>query len=261
MPARRGAARRWALTTVLGSGVALVLAGCGSVDGVGDADARADASVAHDARAANVRADAVADSAPGSVVETSSASQRLAAVVEAAKRAYNRETKGTKLRRETARVAADATLLGALARSDLAAAQAAARAQLLSASNHFDHVTRIAVLAGRRQLVNATLNSDGAFVVAPASQTLLGHGRRLGTLLVSIQDVTGFVKLVHRRTSADVVARGSGGQVRTSLAAAARLTLPRSGRVTVAGRVYAVASFAERAWGGEPLTVWVLAPT
>jgi hypothetical protein len=176
----------------------------------------------------------------------------------AAQRAYNRETKGSKLRRETARIAADTTLLGALARGDVARARAEALAQLLRPANHFAHVTRISVVRGPRVLVNGTLNSDGTYVVAPARRELAWHGRHVGTLLVSIQDVTGFVKLVHRRTGAEVVVRGGSGQVRASLSAAARAQLPPSGEVRIAGRNYLVRSFGEHGWGGEPLTVRVL---
>jgi hypothetical protein len=188
-----------------------------------------------------------------------SARSGLAATVRAARGAYDREAKGSKLRHETARIAADATLLGSLAKGNVAGARAEAQAQLLSPANHLDHVTRISVLRGRRVLVNATVNSDGTYVVAPARRELVWHGRHVGTLLVSIQDVTGFVKLVHRHTSAEVVVRGGSGQVRASLAAAARARLPGSGEVRIAGRNYLVRSFGERGWGGEALTVWVLA--
>jgi hypothetical protein len=197
---------------------------------------------------------------PALSANQASARAALAAAVVAARQAYNRETKGSKLQQETARLAADAILLGALARGDVAGARAEAQAQLVSLANHFDHVTRISVLRGSRVLVNATVNSDGVYVVAPARRELTLHGRHVGTLLVSIQDVTGFVKLVHRRTSAEVVARGGSGQVRESLPAAARARLPHSGAVTIAGRHYLVRSFGEVGWGGEPLTVWILVP-
>ena len=172
--------------------------------------------------------------------------------------AYKRETGGSKLRREADRIARDGILLSALAGGDVAAAQAEADAQLRSAANHLDHVTRISVLRGGRVLVNATLNSDGRFVVAPARRDLRLRGRRVGTLLVSIQDVTGFVKLVHRRTRAEVVVRGAGGQVRASLAAATQLRLPAAGNVRIARRSYVVRSFRELGWGEEALTVWML---
>jgi len=225
------------------SAFALALAACGSIRSVQDADARLDARVA----------------APASSPATEAAPRaHLAATVRAAQRAYKRETGGSKLRREAGRIARDGILLSALASGDVAAAQAEADAQLRSAANHFAHVTRISVVRGRRVLVNATLNSDGTFVVAPARRDLRLRGRRVGTLLVAIQDVTGFVKLVHRRTRAEVVVRGEGGQVRASLATTTHLRLPAAGNVRIAGRSYNVRSFRELGWGKEALTVWIL---
>jgi hypothetical protein len=211
----------------------------------------------HATRSSATRSAALAASP---AVASLAAPERLKAAVQQALRAYRRETRGSKLQRETARIASDPLLLKALARGDVGHARAAVHAQLFAPANHFSHVTRIGVTRGGRVLVNATLNHDGTFVVAPARRELIRHGQRVGTLLVSIQDVTGFVRLVHRVTLADVVARGSSGQVRTSLAAAARARLPVSGPAQVAGRSYLVRSFHERAWGGEPLTVWILAP-
>jgi hypothetical protein len=222
--------------------LAPALSACGSTRLVADADARADAL------AATQPPRTATPASPGP----------LTAAVREARHVYERETKGFKLNRETDRIARDQVLLGALAGGERARAQAEARAQLLSPANHFEHVTRISVVRGGRVLVNATLNSDGAFVDAPATRELALHGRSLGTLLVSIQDVTGFVKLVHRRTGAEVLARGSSGQVRTSLPAAAHRALPAAGSVSIAGRRYTVRSFGEIGWGGEALTVWVL---
>jgi hypothetical protein len=159
---------------------------------------------------------------------------------------------------ELARIARDGILLTALAGGDIAGAQAEADAQLTSALNHYAHVTRIGVTRGSKVLVNATVNSDGVYVVAPRTRVLRVHGRVLGTLLVSLQDVTGFVKLVHRLTGAEVLVRGGSGHVRTSLPAAVGVRLPASGHVTIAGHRYLVRSFHETAWGGEPLTVWIL---
>jgi hypothetical protein len=179
-------------------------------------------------------------------------------MVATAEAIYRNEAKGPKLHQQLGRIAHDAILIAALRRGDVKSAQADAEAQLRSPGNHFDHVTRISVTARARTLVNATVNSDGVFVVAPAARTLRSHGRVLGTLLVTLQDVTGFVKLVHRRTGAEVLVRGGSGRIRTSLAAAAGIRLPASGAVTIAGRRYFVRAFPETGWGGEPLTVWVL---
>ena len=188
---------------------------------------------------------------------------RIDGIVNVAKASYHSETKGAKLSQQLGRIARDGILLDALSRGDVAGAQAEADAQLRSPANHFDHVTRISVIRGSRVLVNATVNSDGVFVVAPGSRVLRLHGRLLGTLLVSIQDVTGYVKLVHDLTGADVVARGASGRVRTSVGAPSGVRLPPSGHITIAGRGYFVRSFHEVGWGSEPLsneplTVWIL---
>ena len=179
-------------------------------------------------------------------------------IVEVAKGSYHSEIKGRKLLQQLSRIARDRILLNALSRGDVAGAQTEADAQLRSPVNHFAHVTRISVVRGSRVLVNATVNSDGVFVVAPGSRVLRLHGRPLGTLLVSIQDVTGYVKLVHDLTGADVVARGASGHVRTSRGAPTGARLPPSGHVTIAARRYSVRSFHELGWGNEPLTIWIL---
>jgi hypothetical protein len=183
---------------------------------------------------------------------------RIDGIVDVAKASYHSETKGRALSQQLNRIAGDGVLLSTLSRGDVAGAQAEANAQLSSPGNHFAHVTRISVVRGSRVLVNATVNSDGVFVVAPGSRILQSRGRLLGTLLVSIQDVTGYVKVVHDLTGADVVARGASGHVRTSRGAPTGVRLPPSGRVTIAGRGYAVRSFREIGWGNEPLTVWIL---
>jgi hypothetical protein len=183
---------------------------------------------------------------------------RIDRILDVAKSSYHSETKGRVLVQQLNRIARDPILTGALSRGDVAGAQAEADAQLTSPGNHFAHVTRISVVRGSRVLVNATVNSDGVFVVAPGSRVLRSRGHPLGTLLVSIQDVTGYVKVVHDLTGADVVARGAGGRVRISRGAPTVGRLPRSGRVTLAGRRYDVRSFSELGWANEPLTIWIL---
>jgi hypothetical protein len=195
---------------------------------------------------------------PRTAVQARPRRSRIDKIVEVAKSSYHSEVKGRALLQQLGRIARDGILLNALSRGDVAGAQAEADAQLRSPGNHFAHVTRISVVRGSRVLVNATVNSDGVFVVAPGIRVLRLHGRLLGTLLVSIQDVTGYVKVVHDLTGADVVARGASGHVRTSRGAPTRGRLPPSGNVTIAGRRYFVRSFHEVGWGNEPLTVWIL---
>jgi hypothetical protein len=183
---------------------------------------------------------------------------RIDTTVKVAKASYLSEARGRALLQQLERIAHDGILLNALSRGNVAGAQAEADAQLSSPGNHFAHVTRISVIRGSRVLVNATVNADGVFVVAPGSRVLRSRGRLLGTLLVSIQDVTGYVKVVHDLTGASVVARGASGHVRASRGSPPFHRLPTSGQVTIAGRRYSVRSFREVGWGGEPLTVWIL---
>jgi hypothetical protein len=180
-------------------------------------------------------------------------------VVTGAEHIYGNEINGHRAYTDLAFVAGNQTLLAQLDRSELVAAQA--YAQRLMTGNRTVralHITRISVIAGGRALINAVWNSNGAFVVAPVTRVLRYHGRTLGTLLVSVQDVVGFVRLIGRDLGAQAVVRGSSGQVRTSLPAAASVKLPSSGSATIAGTHYEVGSFHLGGWGGETLTVWVL---
>lgn len=226
------------LAAAAACGLALLPAGCGAGHSGPGADPRL---------------------AAGSVALAAHVPQSLAQDVAIAKMTYRIETHGPKLHRELRRIAEDRILLAALTRGDMAAAAAEANAQLRSHLNHTAHVTRISVVRNSRVLLNATVNHDGVFVIAPATEPLSSHGRMLGTLLVSIQDVTGFVKLTHDRSGAQVLARGARGQTRTSLRAAERTSLPSSGQVTIAGHRYLVRSFHMLGWGGEAITTWILA--
>ena len=74
----------------------------------------------------------------------------------------------------------------------------------------------------------------------------------------SMQDVIGFVKLVHRLTGVQVVVRGAPGHAESSLPGATGTALPASGNATIAGQPYVVRSFREVGFGGEALQVWIL---
>jgi hypothetical protein len=179
-------------------------------------------------------------------------------VLAVAKHVYGNEINGGRVHRDLQLVAEDQALLADLSSGALGAAQAEAYRRMTS--NPKEHITRVSVTRGRRTLVNAVWNGNGSFVVAPLRQPLDSGGREIGTLLVSVQDVVGYVRLVHLYTGAQVVVRGSSGQVRASLATAVHAPLPSSGYATIGGRRYAVRSFRVSGWGGELLTVWVLEP-
>jgi hypothetical protein len=119
------------------------------------------------------------------------------------------------------------------------------------------HVVRLRLLRGGRVLTDV----GGRFVVGEeAAELRTPDGRDLGRLEISMQDVLGYRKLVNRLTGGDVVIRGSSGHVETSLPAAAAVSLPGSGTVSLRGQTYVVREFHEHGFGGEPLSVWLLVP-
>jgi hypothetical protein len=177
---------------------------------------------------------------------TSAAGVRAHTLAGVARRIYQQEAGGAVGHAAVKRIARDRALLAALRGHHPAAVRAAALRQLF---NPGKHVVRLSVVRGTRTLTDV----GGAFVVAPARLEVRG-----AVIEASMQDVVGYVKLVHRLTGAQVVVRGVPGHVESSLAGAAHAPLPTSGDATIAGRTYVVASFHETGFDGEPLSVWVL---
>jgi hypothetical protein len=176
----------------------------------------------------------------------------LARATAIARKPYRQEAHGWAAPASLRRIGRDRVLLSALGANDPSATRAAALHQLFLP--HY-HVVRLRVLRGSRSLVDV----GGRFVSAGGHIELrTAAGRPLGRLEASIQDVIGFVKLVHRRSGAQAVVRGSHGHVATLLPAAAKAKLPAAGRVRIGGRSYVVRSFRETGFAAEPLRVWIL---
>jgi hypothetical protein len=191
-----------------------------------------------------------AKQAPAAVARPQSAIDRLAAV---ARQRYSEEVTGAAVHKQLRRVAGDPVLLRALRSGNLTGLRAEVRLQ--DATPHA-HISRLRVVRGSRVLADAGV----VFPVAPAQKALNdAHGRFLATLQLSIQDVIGYVKYMHRNVRVDVVVRGRGAaHVRTSLPAAAGVRLPSSGTAIVAGHRYLVRSFSEPGLAGETLRIWIL---
>jgi hypothetical protein len=168
---------------------------------------------------------------------------------------YAIESHGAIARAKLHRVGRDLFLRHALAIGDLPAMRRYVRRQFRAVWYHW-HVSRVRVLDGSRILADAGV----PFVLAPVQMTLRGTGGPY-TLQVSIQDEIGFVRFTYRNDHVWAVVHGTRpAHTRTLLPAAAHAHLPAHGFVTLAGRRYAVHSFPEAALGGEPVTVWILAP-
>jgi len=181
---------------------------------------------------------------------TPAAAARARVALAAAEARYRLEARGTTIHRDLSQIAHDAALVEALRAGNLSLALQAANAQLVR------HVVQIRVLNGSRVLLDANPTS---FDVGGSSVALRApNGRSLGQLVITVQDVIGFIKLVHKLDAADVVVRDSAGHMRTSLPAAANVALPSSGCTHIGARTYAVGSFSDTSFTGQPLTVWVL---
>ena len=179
---------------------------------------------------------------------TAAAGVRADTLVGVARRIYRQEADGAVGHAAVRRIARDPALRAAMRSDRPAALRAAALRQLF---NPGKHVVRLSVMRGGRTLTDV----GGRFVVSPAQLTAQGD-----VIEASMQDVIGFVKLVHRLTGADVVVRGAPGHVESSLPGATDTALPAAGSATIAGRSYVVRSFREVGFSGEALQVWVLTP-
>jgi hypothetical protein len=183
---------------------------------------------------------------------TGAAAARSRAALLGAERRFRLEAEGAVIHRDLRQIAQDKAFVEALSAHDLPLALEYANRQLVR------HVVRIRVLRGSSVLVDANPTS---FDVGGSSLTLRNRrGATLGTLAITVQDVIGFDKLVHKLIPADVVVRSANGQMRTTLPAAAGLPLPSAGCVRVGARTYAVATFTETGFTGEQLTISVLTP-
>ena len=193
---------------------------------------------------------------PAATAAAKTAATGIDSLTATAKQRWNTETHGGVAFGTLHRVGRDPGLRQALASGNTATVRAYVNRVFASTWYHW-HVSRVRIVKGSKILVDAGV----PFVVAPAQMTLKSStGRTLGRLQISIQDVIGFVRYMHRNYPVDVVVRGQGAaHVRSSLPAATNATLPSSGSVTISGRRYQVRSFHEAALGAEPVTVWILA--
>jgi hypothetical protein len=181
-----------------------------------------------------------------------STQQRVAAALRFARGRFRLEADGEAVHAALALVGADRALAAAMGRGDFGAAKA--EALRLVRGHH--HITAIRVLRGQRVVVE-TMRYP--FDVAGSQAPLRDRrGAVVGTLQVTIQDVIGFIRLVHKFTGSQVLVRGAAGEAKSSLPAALGARLPAAGCATLAGRTYAVRSFPETSFTGEALTIWVL---
>jgi hypothetical protein len=143
-----------------------------------------------------------------------SAAQTVDATLGAiATRLYNVEADGPATHRVLRRVATDPGFAAAVAHRDPVALRAAI---VRFFRTHSLHVVRIRATTADGRLIG---DVGGPFVLAPATTDVTEHGRVIGHVTLSLQDDTGYMKLIQRFTGAGVVMRTAAGVVPGSAAA------------------------------------------
>ena len=153
---------------------------------------------------------------PSSAACASSRQQTAADTIAAVgQRLYKGEAGGPATQRALRYVAHDRRFVRAVAQDDPVGLRAAI---VRFFGIHHLHMVRV-----RATLPDGRLIEDvgGPFVLAPASTTLHDAGGRvIGRATLSVQDDTGYIKLMHRFTGASVVLRTGAGPVPGSAASA-----------------------------------------
>jgi hypothetical protein len=104
--------------------------------------------------------------------------------------------KGGRTQVQAKRVQQDAALVQAVANDDPLATEAAVKALL----HH--HLVRLRVLDNSGRIL---ADVGGPYVLAPVRAPLTLHGRRIGSIVLSIQDDEGYLRLAHRLAGLDVL--------------------------------------------------------
>jgi hypothetical protein len=158
---------------------------------------------------------------------------------------------GRSAHKQLKRLQRDHALLEAVANRDPTAAKLAIGAVLNQ------HVVRIRATVGGRLLSDV----GGPYVLAPVSGTLSLHGRKIGKVVLSVQDDEGYLRLARRLAGLDVLMYMSPGHqlVKNSLGPAPGL-VPASGGYTYHGRTFRVFTVNAEEFPSGPLTIRVLVP-
>jgi hypothetical protein len=164
---------------------------------------------------------------------------------------YAAET-GARRSEQVRRVQRNRPLLEAVARRDPVATEAAIRVLL------HQHVVRMRVSAGGRLLSDV----GGPYVLAPITAPLRLHGRRIGSVELSIQDDEGYKRLAGRLAGLRVLMYMDPARptlVKNSLGPAPGV-VPASGSYTYRGESFRVFTVHAQAFPSGPLTIRVLVP-
>ena len=151
------------------------------------------------------------------------------------------------------RVQRDPALLQAVARGDAAATHAASEALL------HQHLVRLRVNRANGALLD---DNGGPFVLAPVTAPLRLGGRRIGSIVISIQDDEGYKRLLDRLVGLKVLMyMGPAHErlVKNSLGPSPG-NVPAEGSYTYRGHSFRVLTVNATAFPSGPLTIRVLIP-
>lgn len=194
---------------------------------------------------------------PHQLCAAKASTTRLNAIGFVARRLLASESSSRAVRQTIRFAEHDARFRRAVAAADPAAIRRAV--DLSFFKNHHFHIVRARVMRGHRLPVDV----GGPFVLAPASGVIRSaSGQVVHRFALSVQDDTGYIKLVHRFTGADVVLHDPRGQfVPGSTLDPGPSSIPASGAVTYAGRHYRAVTFTGTAFPTGRIHVWVLVPS
>lgn len=167
-----------------------------------------------------------------------------------AERIYAGELRSTAVSADAGHVTHSAALLSALAASDGPATYAAVHA--LVYAPHW-HIVRLRVLQAGRVLADV----GGPHIIAPVTGVLRRHGRVLGSYVMSVQDDTGYVKLVSRFIGVPIDLYGPSGFLMGTLQPA---PAEGSGTATAGGHAYLPVDFGALAFPSGSLQVELFVP-
>jgi hypothetical protein len=156
---------------------------------------------------------------------------------------------GGRARAQLRRVQHDRPLLRAVAARDPAATRRAIESLLNQ------HIVRLRVSAGGRLLADV----GGPYVLAPVRAPLRLHGRRIGDVVLSIQDDEGYKRLTGRLAGLDVLMYMGSQLVKNSLGPSPG-AVPASGAYRYRGRTFRVLTLHAQAFPSGPLRIVVLIP-
>jgi hypothetical protein len=125
-------------------------------------------------------------------------------------------------------------------------------------ADHRYHIVRVRLTSGSRLVADV----GGPYALAPATGTVRGpDGRVAGHVTISVQDDTGYIKLMHRFTGAAVQLRTAAGVlVPGSTLDPGPASIPGHGAVSYAGRTYRALTYDAPAFPSGPLHVSLLLP-